>query len=149
MTQISKRFVRQDVLNEMTKVFLTSLSQLRNENDAVNFIEDLLTPTEKIMLSKRVAIAIMLKKGFDQEVIRSILKVSRSTVSAVNGKVKFGGKGYNLVLEKIIKSDKIEAISNKIEEIALKALSFGHGKGTEVWKEVRNIRNKQRVSKPF
>jgi uncharacterized protein YerC len=150
MTQISKRKVKQEVLDEMTQIFLTSLSQVRNEDDAIHFIEDLLTPTERIMLAKRVAIAIMIKKGYEHETIRSILKVSRSTVSAVNGKMLLGGKGYNQILDKIIKSEKMEAVLTKIEDTVLKALSYGSGKGgAVVWKEIRKRNKQQKRSQLF
>ena len=45
-----------------------------------DFVRELLTPTERIMLAKRLSLVLMLKRGFPFSVIERTLKVSPSTV---------------------------------------------------------------------
>ena len=47
------------------------------------FLYDMLTPTERIMLSKRFAIIYMLTKGYSFSVIQETLRVSPSTVGRI------------------------------------------------------------------
>jgi len=110
---------------------------LSGKEDVSAFLEDFLTPTERIVLAKRITIAFMLKKGYDYEIIKSILKVSQSTVSAINLKLKYSGKGYHKILDKILLQEKIKASFDQIENFLLKTLAMGRGKGTGFWKELK------------
>lgn len=65
------------------------------------YIFDLLTPTERIMLAKRLAIAAFLIEGLPYHAISEMLKVSTSTIGRVNLWLKTAGDGYRLVIEKI------------------------------------------------
>ena len=69
MTQVSKRFLQKQVEERILDLFWTSLSSLSAKDKVSLFLDDLLSPTEKLMLSKRVAIAFMLMKGYDYPTI--------------------------------------------------------------------------------
>ena len=58
------------------------------------------------MLGKRLAIAMLLEKGYDHRTIHSILKVSTTTVSSVNFWLQTKGKGYRKVIRAIQDSKK-------------------------------------------
>lgn len=94
--------------------------QLEKQEDVENFLEDLLSPTEKIMLVKRLAIAILLTKGYTYDDIDDTLKVSRPTIMNVSYWLKHGKTGYQNVVERIIKNQKREELFDKIEEILLR-----------------------------
>ena len=65
MTQVSRIRLPKAVEDQMHGALRKALADLRTEEEVGEFLEDLLTPTEKIMLGKRLAIAILLDKGYD------------------------------------------------------------------------------------
>jgi len=120
MTKISRRFLNKELENHIFELFLETIVDIRNSDDARNFIEDLLSPTEKIMLIKRLAIAVLLTKGYTYDDIDDTLKVSRSTIMNVSIWLKHGKSGYIKVVNKILETQKRKEFIDKIEEILLK-----------------------------
>ena len=142
MTRVSKYQLNIKVETQIRNIFAEIISQLSGKENVFTFFDDFLTETEKIVLSKRIAIAFMLKKDYNYEIIKSVLRVSQSTVSIVNLKLKYSGKGYHQILDKILLQEKIKAGFDQVENFILENLSRGRGKGTSFWKEIK--RKKQR-----
>lgn len=148
MAQVSKRVLSKTAQERIFEIFWQSLASCSNQRMVANFLEDLLTPTEKIMLAKRVSIAFLLIKGYNYKSINSTLKVSDPTIWNVNLWLKEKGAGYKLVLGKILKSKQWrkfwQEIENKIED------SFPPPYGTN-WKEARRKQWEKRRAqqKPF
>lgn len=65
----------------MSVEFIETLASLKGRQEIKGFLSELLTPTEKIMLAKRLAIVLMLQKHFPFLAIERTLKVSPSTIS--------------------------------------------------------------------
>lgn len=137
MTQVSKYLLSDRVKQEINSIFLETISLLYKKEDIVNFLEDFLSPTERIVLSKRITIALMLKKGYSFETIKKLIKVSQSTIAGVNLKLKYTGKGYQRILDRILLDQKISGIFNQIENYILSALTIGKGKGTGIWYDLK------------
>lgn len=146
MSQVSRYQLSKQVEEEIKSVFAETLSLLSNREDIFAFFDDFLSPTERIMLSKRIAIALMLKKGYNYEIIKDILKVSQATIASINLKLKYTGKGYNQVLNRILSQEKINEIFNKIENFILDNLSRGRGKGSGFWQELKRKKQLQKSS---
>ena len=121
MTQVSKRFLQKQVEERILDLFWTSLSSLSAKDKVSLFLDDLLSPTEKLMLSKRVAIAFMLMKGYDYPTINNRLKVSDQTIWNVKVNLTHRGKGYKMAIENIMQKEKWEKfwqdLDNFFEEI--------------------------------
>lgn len=64
MTQVSKYPVHRDVEKRMFEIFKTTISNLKHSEEIEDFLEDFLSPVEKIMLAKRLAIAVLLAKNY-------------------------------------------------------------------------------------
>jgi len=120
MTKISRRFLNKELENYIFELFLNTIVEIRNSDDARNFIEDLLSPTERIMLIKRLAIAVLLTKGYTYDDIDDTLKVSRSTIMNVSIWLKNGKSGYTKAVKKILETQKRKEFIDKIEEILLR-----------------------------
>lgn len=120
MTKVSRRFLDKELENKIFEVFLKTIVGIKTIAEAKNFIEDLLSPTEKIMLVKRLAIAVLLTKGKTYEYIDHTLKVSRATIMNVSLWLKHGKSGYRKAVERIIKGQNKEELLDKIEEILLR-----------------------------
>lgn len=143
MSQVSRYRLSEDRLKEIERVFIETIGMLADNQVTNEFLTDFLTPTEKIVLSKRIMIALMLKNKMDYETIKKTLKVSQSTIANVNIKLKYSGVGYHQVLDKLLKRKKIVKVFSQIERVALSVLSAGQGKGTSVWKSAKKNHDKK------
>lgn len=120
MAMVSRRKLNKQLESYIFELFIRTISDLKEQKDIANFIEDLLSPTEKIMLVKRLAIAILLTKGYTYDAIDETLKVSRPTINHVSYWLKYGRSGYQKVVEKILRDQKKETTLDAIEETLLK-----------------------------
>jgi len=119
MTKVSRRILNKDLEKYIFELFIKTIIELRDPQDVLDFLEDLLSPTERIMVVKRLAIAILLSKGYTYDDIDDTLKVSRPTIMRVSYCLKYGKTGYRKVVEKILQSQRREAFVDKIEEILI------------------------------
>lgn len=143
MTQVSKYPISKEIADRIFEIFLKSLVKIHDQQQADQFISDLLTPTEKIMLAKRLAIALLLHKNYDYRTIQKLIKVSTATIASVNMVVKYGSKGYLNLVNKIIKEEKLFRM---IEDAAAKILSFPAqaSKGGDAWRYLKDEVDKDR-----
>src|SRR3990172_3335278 len=132
MAQVSKNPVTRDVEKRMREVFLEAIADVTTQREVKEFVEDFLTPTERIMLPKRLTIALLLSKGYDQRLISQFLRVSFTTITRVSNLLKTSGDGYRRVIAKIIADEKLEAFLEKIDE-ALYNLIGPAGPGSSNW----------------
>lgn len=118
MTQVSKYPISKPIADRIFEVFLKSLVKIRDQKEADQFISDLLTPTEKIMLAKRLAIAFLLQKGYDYRTIQKIIRVSTPTITSVSMAIQHGSEGYKNLIQRILKEEKLMTlIENSISQI--------------------------------
>ncbi len=101
MPQVSKIPIKKDIEIKIRRAFSQSLAKISSESEMEKYIFDLFTPTERVMLAKRLAIAALLVKGLTYKEISQKLRVSTSTVARVNLWLKHSGKGYKTAVEKI------------------------------------------------
>lgn len=143
MTQVSKYPISKNIADRIFEIFLKSLVKIHNQEEADQFISDLLTPTEKIMLAKRLAIALLLKKDYDYRSIQEIIKVSAATIASVNMIIQHGSNGYRNLLNKILKEEKLV---DMLEKAASKILSFPAQatKGGDAWRYLKDEVDKHR-----
>lgn len=120
MSQISKRILNTRLEERILDLFINAIMGLQTPLEVKNFIEDFFSPTEKIMMIKRLAIAILLSKGHTYEQIDHTLKVSKPTIMKVSHHLRNGTGGYQKVIGKIAQSTKREKLLDQIEELFLK-----------------------------
>lgn len=115
MTRISQFKVDDDILEKIFSLFFEVISKDKDEKEFQNIIHDLLSPAERIMIAKRVAIFYMLMKKLDYYNIAKSLKVSPSTIAKFN-LVKENSRGIISALKKTVRNEKI---INFFEELIL------------------------------
>ncbi len=106
MTQVSRRYLDESILHKLFILFFEAVGNNTAQKEFEDIINDLLSPSEKIMLAKRVAIIYLLLKKKDVITISKTLKVSTSTVSKFKI-ITENSHGIVPRFEKIIKSKKI------------------------------------------
>lgn len=124
MSRVSKRILNKTVEDQIFETLWESLSQIHDKDDIQLFLNDLLFPVERIMVAKRLAIAILLLKGKSYETIIDFLKVSNETISKISLILK-SNNGYRVALNKLIKSDAGRQFWQDIENILYRFSSPG------------------------
>src|SRR3989338_8494868 len=109
MAQISKRWIKPETEDKITQLFEECLVACSSKDATKNFIDDILTPTEKVVLSKRLAIAFLLDKGYGYETIKSLLKVSFATIGMVSVNLKLKGSGLRKIFEKVKRNRQVKS----------------------------------------
>lgn len=147
MTQISKYPISKAVEKRIFGIFFSTIVNLRTSEDVSSFLEDFLTPTEKMMLAKRLAVAVMLAKGYDYRAIRKTLRVSFPMIASVNLWLKYKGRGYQKVIDQILREEKIDEFWQKIDDV-LGDLVPPKGQNWSYWRK-QKWQEKIEKAKPF
>lgn len=147
MPQVSKRHISKDLEQRIFSLLINCIKETKSQVETDSFLIDLFTPTERVMMAKRLAIAVLLLQGdYTQSEISAYLKVSTTTVAKVNGRLKYRGEGIRNILNRVIKK---KEFINLLKEIYME-LSTMKGKGKN-WKRTGKIKFKIKkdLSKPF
>lgn len=105
MSQLSQRLLSPPIEAKIHNLLIKCIVQTADPQAAANFIDVLVTRTEKTMIAKRIAIALMLIKGHTAHDIDEKLKVSVATVYTVKAWLESRGKEYYSLLEHLAKED--------------------------------------------
>lgn len=148
MSQVSKRYLHKDIEDRILDLFWSSFAPLSTKGSVKLLLDDLLTPTEKLMIAKRLAIAFMLIKGYDYASINSRLKVSNPTIWNVKMWLNHKGEGYKMVIDKIMTKEKWEKFWHDLEFVFEQTLPPRPGTN---WTEVRRKQweKRRKQEKPF
>lgn len=121
MGRVSKRRIDPEIEERIFEIFWDYLAKIRNTQDIQEFLISLLSFTEQMMLSKRLAIAVLLAKGYNYEAIDETLKVSKSTIATVHKQILIGAPGYKKAISYTLNREKFEKLFNNLEELLLKS----------------------------
>ena len=114
MSQVSLRHLPAQVEGQIYQIFLDSFSLHTSPSVTSSFLSDHLSPVERLMLAKRLAISYMLLKGYPHRTVADTLRVSQATVTKVNLSLK-AGDGYRQVITKMLKKEQIVAFFDQLE----------------------------------
>lgn len=123
MPQVSKSPLSKEVNKKIIKGLWWLIATLNDQGDVDKFLGDLLTKTEKTMLAKRLAIALMLEKGRNYFEIRDTLKVSTSTILGIRHWLDQGGEGYRLAIKKLLKKEKSDRFWEEVGKATVELLT--------------------------
>jgi TrpR-related protein YerC/YecD len=101
MPQISKVPMEKGIERKVMGAFMESLVRISSNKEMERYLLDLLTPTEQVMLAKRLAIAALFVQGATYKEVAQKLSVSTATVARVNLWLRSSGAGYKAAVEKI------------------------------------------------
>lgn len=148
MAQVSRNILSKKAEQRIYEIFVEVIASINKPTEIDFFLNDLLSPTEKIMLGKRLTIAYLLLKGYDQRSICQIVKVSLGTVSKVSTNLQIKGQGYKGVMGKVFAKEKITQILEKLDSFLTELIP--PPKGTN-WSRIKreHYENKRIVRKPF
>lgn len=78
---------------------------LKNREESYNFFEDLCTVNELLSLSQRFEVATMLREHKTYMEIAEKTGASTATISRVNRSLNYGSDGYELIFERLNKTE--------------------------------------------
>lgn len=90
MIRVSEKELSEEVWVAIHERFVHTLLSLKDNSVGKHYLDELLTPHEHIVLSKRLAIILMSLEGYSQYRIFKTLHVSTSTVGIVRNKLDAG-----------------------------------------------------------
>lgn len=148
MVQVSRRLVSKKVEERILSLFISSIVLCNSQDTAFSLIDDLLTPTEKIMLAKRFSIAFMLLEGYDYDTISRMLKVSYATIGSISMWLKIKGEGFRKIVGEIKRSESLKRIWEEIQEGIADVIASSPGQS---WRNSKKLlwQFKQSHQKPF
>lgn len=117
MPKVSKIKPNKEIENAMLKQFWRSVAKINDTSKASDFFSDLLTETEKKMLSKRLAAAILLVRGKTATEIKNSIHLTYTTIGSVASWVKNAKPKTKDVLLSFSQEKDWEEVVDKIESI--------------------------------
>lgn len=149
MAQVSKYPLSEAVYERIFEIFFKSIAAIKDQSEATELVHSLLTPTERVMLAKRLAIAFLLEKEYTYRDIQKVLRVSLGTIGVVSGARKFGSAGYTRIVTRLIHDERVSEFVNSIV-VTLISISARGSKGG-AWRYLKHElqREKTRSRKPF
>ncbi len=117
MPHVSKKTLRRKTFRHVSRDLIELIAGLRSKGEIQTFLTELLTPTERIMLAKRLAVIFMLKKNYGFETVWRTLNVSPSTVARFWKRTKT--HSYPTISKKINNEKTREEFWNSFERALL------------------------------
>jgi uncharacterized protein YerC len=90
MPHLSKQEIKPEVKKVLQDQLLTFLSAASTKKEAKVLAEELLSETEQLMLGKRLAVVVMLARGYSYSEIKGLLGVTSQTVNRIAQEVRSG-----------------------------------------------------------
>lgn len=147
MTQVSKYPISDKIYQRILEIFLKSLVEIKTSDEAQHFVKDFLSPVERLMLSKRLAIAFLLEKNYEFREISRLLRVSLTTVARVSLMRKIEGEGYKKIINKLLREEQIDKFFLQAGESLSGLMAEGKGSGT--WRYLNQELKNKRTKRPF
>lgn len=144
MAQISRRYLNDKTKQRIFSLFVSAIVSCNSKESAASFLEDLFTPTETIMLSKRFSIAFMLLNNYDYRTIGDTLKVSLATIGNVSLWLKSKGVGLKNIISKIKKNEEMRKVWEEIVDAVEELIASAPGKN---WEQSKSELYKNRLER--
>lgn len=93
------------VKNQQTDLLMQAVLELKSEEDAYRFFEDICTIAELKSMAQRLEVATLLRKKVTYQEIARKTGASSATISRVNRALTYGADGYQQVLDAIAGDD--------------------------------------------
>ena|SRR3972149_7632116 len=123
MPHVSKRIVDKKLERILLENLDLAFGKLSKE-ETKSFLYSLFSPTEKVMLAKRLGIIILLKQGYSPTQISSRLCVTLETVARTNVSYERKSKGYDIALKKLLNEvimKEFKKLLGKVAEYSIRA----------------------------
>ncbi len=118
MPQVSKVKLDKKTEEKLVNNLKLILTKVNKYPEMDLFLTSLLTPTERLMLAKRIAIIVLLKENLPDSKIASALHVTRVTVSRMRFFLEARGEGYEVVLRVLENQKLMDELKSFLSKLA-------------------------------
>jgi TrpR-related protein YerC/YecD len=115
--QVSKQQLKPSLEKEIKNMLAQVIADIPNKERALVFLEDFLSETEFMALSKRLAVVLYLSKGKSYEDIKREIKVSSATIASVQSALSSKSPGFSIALQYIKAEEWATKWSEKISNV--------------------------------
>ena len=124
MTRISRYKLKDYVYEKMFVLLFEVVSNSRDKKIFNQLIKDLLSPTERIMIAKRVVLVYLLLQEIDYRMICDVLKVSNTTVSKFKLLME-KSEGIVPILTKTIRNERVQLFMVELIDVLRPPGTYG------------------------
>ena len=144
MAHVSSKKLKKEVFKKAKDQFAEAILLLKTKENQKKFLDDFLTPTEKVMLGKRLCLILMLSKNYSFEKISKTLKMSPSTIARFWKEIK--NSKHSLIIEKVeSKNEATEAFWKGLESFMRFGMTPKYGRGR--WDFLNNLSKPNKLKK--
>ncbi len=123
MTHISYRKLPEKTEEELINNLKIVFKKINKDEEISSFFLSLLSSTEQLMLSKRLAIIVLLQEGIPEYKISDMLNVTRITVERMRLFWETKGEGFKIALSKLEEEKRLKDFKNMLFELTDYALN--------------------------
>lgn len=117
MPRASKFSLKRKQFQEMNSHLIFLISSLNHKDEIGNFLESFLTKEERVMLTKRLVLFMMLRKQYSPSVIRNVLHVSYETIRIYQNQLLAKNNLFQKILEKLLRRQDTIKLFGKINNL--------------------------------
>lgn len=103
MARVDPRKINSKEKMKYLDLLWTSIAELKEREEVKNFFKDMLTPSESVMLARRILVAKMLLEDKTYDNIQKELRVGLDTIARVHRWLISGFGGYENAIKKFNK----------------------------------------------
>ncbi|MDO8486852.1 MAG: Trp family transcriptional regulator [Candidatus Curtissbacteria bacterium] len=131
MPRASKYKLTTTKLTELESHFSYLISSLNKPGDIKLFFDEFLTSEEKLMLTKRLVLIMMLKRDYPDYVCQGALHISYETVRNYKIYLNHKSQAFDKTIDRLISRQKTRELFEKIDKV-LKPLELALKSGTNM-----------------
>lgn len=117
MPRASRIKLQEEKLKEIQEHFSYLISNLNRSSEIENFFDNFLSIEEKIMLTKRLVLFMMIKRGYPPQVIQNALNISYETVRIYLDKLPLKNAEFQKTIERLVNREKTKEFWQKLDKI--------------------------------
>lgn len=118
MPHVSFRKLPKKVEEELITNLKVVFRKINKQEDMSAFFLSLLSSTEQLMLSKRLAIIVLLQEGVEESKISDALNVTRITVEKMRLFMETKGEGFSVALKKLEEEKRLKEFKATLLELS-------------------------------
>jgi uncharacterized protein YerC len=127
MSHVSRNELDSKTKYQIINTFELVLGKM-DKDEANTFFYSILSDTERVMVAKRLAIALLLKEGIDESAIARALNVTRETVDRINLVLLKRPQGYGLAIKKINEDKMMQELKKTLVKLASYSIKAAGGR---------------------
>ena len=118
MPHVSRIKLSKNTEEELLKNLNLALSSINDSSEMISFLNSLLTPTERIMIAKRLATIILIEENLSDSDIADTLHLTRITVAKMRLFYEARGQGFKIALKKLKEHKRFEEFKEVLLSLA-------------------------------